>query len=183
LAYKKCILLDVENPDFHTDLANILLEINRPAEAKRECESAIAMDSTDSEPWLTLGFSLDRMNDKKGAEQAFLKSIGLDTTNAESYFNLAVHYSSELRNVEAERCYLKAIQIAPSFSAAFYNLACLKATTGEIKSGFEYLEKSFSSKFTDIEFAQEDPDLAPLRAQSDQWKALMKKHFPDKFKD
>jgi protein O-mannosyl-transferase len=183
LAYKKCILLDVENPDFHTDLANILLVINRPTEAKRECESAIAMDSTDSEPWLTLGISLDRMNDKKGAEQAFLKSIRLDTTNAESYFNLAVHYSLELRNLEAERCYLKAIQIAPSFSAAFYNLACLKATTGEIKSGFEYLEKSFLSKFTDIEFAEEDPDLAPLRAQSDRWKAMMKKHFPDQFKD
>jgi tetratricopeptide (TPR) repeat protein len=181
--YKKCIRLDVENPEFHTALGTIFLDDNQLLKAKEELQSAILMDSTDSEPFLQLGITLDRMEEKKGAEQALIRSIQLDSTDARSFFYLALVYSQQERNLEAELLYQQAVQVNPSFFNAFYNIACLKAKSGQAQLAFDYLEKAFYAGFDDFEFAQNDPDLTLARSQTDYWKALMKKYFPDKIKN
>ncbi|MBK7881416.1 MAG: caspase family protein [Saprospiraceae bacterium] len=181
--YKKCILLDVENPEFHNALGNIFLDANRLVEARQEFERAALMDSIDSEPVRQLGITLELMQDHDGAEKTFLRSIQIDSTDALSYFQLALLYTAKLRHLEAEKLYLKATQIDPSFSAAFYNIACLKATVGQTNLAFEYLEKAFAAGFIDFEFAQNDTDLMSLRSQTKRWNTLMKNYFPDQFKD
>ncbi len=66
----------------------------------------------------------------------------------------------------------------------YYHLACEQSLKGQLDKAFEALEISLLSKGrVDYNWMQNDTDLAPLRAQSERWKALMKKHFPDKFKD
>ncbi len=181
--YKKCIRLDVENPEFHTALGTIFLDDNQLLKAKEELESAILMDSTDSEPFLQLGITLDRMENKKGAEQALIRSIQLDSTDARSFFYLALVYSQQERNLEAELLYQQAVQVNPSFFNAFYNIACLKAKSGQVQLAFDYLEKAFYAGFDDFEFAQNDPDLTLARSQTDHWKTLMKKYFTNKIKN
>ena len=53
---------------------------------------------------------------------------------------------------------------------------------GKLDKAFEALEQVAKMGY-DYNWMQKDPDLAPLRAQTDRWTALMKKHFPNKFKD
>jgi hypothetical protein len=46
----------------------------------------------------------------------------------------------------------------------FYNLACYECALGEIQPAREHLERSFALDEKYREFAEADPDLAPLRA-------------------
>jgi len=67
-------------------------------------------------------------------------------------------------------------------SDSYYTLTCIMSILGKHEKAFEALEQAVKMGY-DYNWMQKDEDLAPLRAQTERWKALMKKHFPDKFKD
>jgi hypothetical protein len=52
-----------------------------------------------------------------------------------------------------------------------------------LDQAFESLELSLTNGWKDYDFMQQDTDLAKLREQANRWKTLMKKHFPNQFKD
>ena len=66
---------------------------------------------------------------------------------------------------------------------AFYNLVGIYIVDNQVEKAFEYLEKAIERGFNKYEEMQEDPSFEPFRQQSEKWKILMKKHFPDKVKD
>lgn len=70
---------------------------------------------------------------------------------------------------QAEQALLKAHEIRPG--SALYNLACLAALRGQSDAAFELLKAAFSSGQQKTEFAENDIDLAPLRADP-RWHAL-----------
>jgi hypothetical protein len=60
-------------------------------------------------------------------------------------------------------------------------MAYLLAAEGKIEEAIGYVEQAIGKGAT-MEQLEKDEDLALLRALPE-WKALMKKHFPDQVKD
>jgi len=82
----------------------------------------------------------------------------------------------------AEEWLLRAVSIDPANGDFYYNLSCTKARQGAFPDAMKWLEHAFKNGYKDIEHLKGDEDLATLRALPE-WKALMKKYFPDQIKD
>ncbi|MEO6190716.1 MAG: hypothetical protein ABIO44_10515 [Saprospiraceae bacterium] len=65
----------------------------------------------------------------------------------------------------------------------YYNLACEHSLKGELDKGFEFLQLSLSNGWKDYDWMQQDTDLISLRAHEKRWQEIMKKYFPDQFKE
>ena len=96
-------------------------------------------------------------------------------------------FSSTGRFEAAEQEFRKVSILASGYSNPddlfYYNMVIVYIAQNQIDKAFQSLEKSLIAGNEDFEYMQEDNDLAPLRVKSEQWKALMKKYFPHKFKD
>jgi tetratricopeptide (TPR) repeat protein len=88
-----------------------------------------------------------------------------------------------LKDLEnAEKTLNMALKVNPNAWTTAYYFSLLHTQKEEFPTALEYLEKALKNGMTDVETINSDPDLAPLRA-APEFKTLMKKHFPEKFKD
>ena len=63
-------------------------------------------------------------------------------------------------------------------------LARIRAATGDIDGAFDYLEKSLQRGFNAYGYLiWEGNEIAPLWEHKERWDNLMKKYFPDEYKD
>jgi hypothetical protein len=63
----------------------------------------------------------------------------------------------------------------------YYNMACIESLDKKTKEALENLELSFQKGYADYEHIQKDTDLDNIR-NTDEFKQLLKKYFPDKTK-
>ncbi len=86
--------------------------------------------------------------------------------------------------ISAEKYAKKSIEINPSYGTGHYVLACAESRLKKTDEAFFYLEKAiefgYKKHFNHI---QTDPDLEFIRSQTKKWNTLMKKHFPEQYKD
>ncbi|MEQ1745225.1 MAG: hypothetical protein ABMA02_07365 [Saprospiraceae bacterium] len=75
------------------------------------------------------------------------------------------------------------MQLDSTNNGAHYNLACLYSYQNRVDEAYKVLETALKNNRRDFEEIQQDPDPSLLRKRTEQWKALLKKHFPDKVKD
>ncbi|MEM7204010.1 MAG: hypothetical protein AAF628_27360 [Planctomycetota bacterium] len=61
----------------------------------------------------------------------------------------------------------KAATFAPSRGNALYNVACMQTRLGELDAAMASLHESRQAGFLDIDLAETDPDLEPLRGRED----------------
>jgi len=121
------------------------------------------------------------------AEQFLRKLVDYDSTNYSYHLMLGKIFTSSGRFEAAEQEFRKVSVLASAYSNPddlfYYNMVMVYIAKNQMDKAFESLEKSLIAGNEDFEYMQEDNDLAPMRVMSEQWKALMKKYFPHKFKD
>jgi len=90
-------------------------------------------------------------------------------------------YFNTNRPDEARQQFLKTIELDPNARLARLGMAAVLAAEGKTSEAIGYVEQAIGKGIT-FEQLQSDEDLAPLRDMPE-WKVLMKKSFPDQFKD
>ncbi|MBK6995454.1 MAG: caspase family protein [Lewinellaceae bacterium] len=180
--FKQAIQLDSTVANFHNSLAALYLETKRYLDAEQPVRTAIKLDSTFVNAYINLAHVFNASNRYLEAERTIKLALQLDSSQAISYYHLAVSYVKTNRAVDAENVVLKLVQRIPS-AESYYYLARIQSIMNQIDKSFESLEKSLKIEASYYEYIVEDPELVPLRARTEQWKALMKKYFPDKVKD
>lgn len=91
-----------------------------------------------------------------------------------------VYYKTN-RMAESRKCIQKALSLNPKYAAAYIALACLDFSEGKLSESLENIEKAIANGLGYMQLIK-DEELTLLR-EKPEWKTLMKKHFPDKFKD
>ncbi len=181
--YIKVIRLDTTFAKAYGNLGNLLNAQGRYQEAEKQFRKAIQLDSTSANFQSALGNVFRGTGQFLKAEQQFKKAIELDSAIANTYNNLGSVYNSTGRYVEAEKVFKKAIQLDSNFVFAYYNLGCTYSLLKQLDPAFKTLEISLVKGYNDYDGMQQDAELVTLRERKEHWNALMKKYFPDKFKD
>ena len=189
--YDHAVQLDSSRATTWINLGFCLSETNHLAEGRNAYWKAIALDSTGAVVWNNLGKNYLSTLEFAQAEQALKKSIALDSAFAIPRKHLGMVCYETNRLEEARQNFRKALNLEPTYTGALLGMAYVLATESKraglstkanvTMEALEYVEKAIQSGAT---FKQLDTDqnIAPLRA-SPEWKALMKKHFPEQVKD
>lgn len=181
--YHKVIRLDTTFAKAYGNLGNLLSAQGRYPEAEVQFRKAIQLDSTSPNYQSALGNVFRGTEQYLKAEQQFKKVIDMDSTIANTYNNLGSVYNSTGRYNEAEKVLKKAIQLDTNFVFAYYNLGCTYSLLKDADQAFKTLEISLLKGYNDYDGMQQDAELATLHKKKKQWKALMKKYFPQQYKD
>lgn len=181
--FKKAIQLDSTYTSAYNNLAIIFLSTKKFDDAEYHFKKVIALDSSAPLAYYNLGVMYMTIEKFEEAEKLFKKAVTLDSLFLNAYINLGDLYTKTKRLAEAEQTYLKAIKINAKDIDLNYALACLFVQKSKIDLAFYYFEQCIQNGYQDYDWILKDSDLALLREQTDRWNALMKKYFPDKFKD
>jgi tetratricopeptide (TPR) repeat protein len=85
----------------HRDLAGVLLDQGRAAEAVQSLETAVALSPRDAGAWMALGGARRRTGDLEGAEQAYRRATEINPRRFDAWFDLATAQHDRGRPVEA----------------------------------------------------------------------------------
>jgi len=159
-------------------------------------------DSTDAKAWLNFGSLYVQNQQYDDAEPILKKALALDSTLAPAHYQLGRAYFKTNRLADARREFLKAIELSPKARMARLGMAWLllsdlsaegspkeegKTTDPSAKAkatadALDWVAQAIEKGGAPFDVLQSDEDLAPLRALPE-WKALMKKYFPEQVKD
>ncbi|MBL7810051.1 MAG: tetratricopeptide repeat protein [Saprospiraceae bacterium] len=178
---KKAIALDSTEASAFRGLGYLYILTRRYAEAEPFLKKAIALDSTHPFNWNNLGLAYTETRRYAEAEPLLKKAIALDSTLANPRKHLGMVYFKTNRPDEARQNFLKAIALNPNYAAAMLGMAYLLFSEGKTAEAIGQVEQAIGKGST-FEQLESDENLAPLRALLE-WKAMMKKHFPEKVKD
>jgi len=181
--FLKAVQQDSSIAVFYDNLGTVYRFTRRLQLAELALKKALTIDSTLDGAQQDLGYVYLLSKRFAEAESCFKKAIELDSTFYQAHLNLGFVLEDLNRPREAEHHYLIATRLDPKNFLAFYNLVGIYIVDNQVEKAFEYLEKAIERGFNKYEEMQEDPSFEPFRQQSEKWKILMKKHFPDKVKD
>jgi Flp pilus assembly protein TadD len=110
--YRRALAADTQCGTAHLNLANLLAQTGRAAEAEQAYFDALHSDPTEPRTWSNLGtlLSEDRRNDRA------------------------------TRDAEAEACYRQALALVPTYATARFHLACLLLRQGRFQEGWQAFE-------------------------------------------
>ncbi len=208
---RKAIELDSSVSTYWNNLGFSLLQMQRYAEAEPALQRAIALDPSSANAYKHLATLRFRAGRREEARRGFEKALELGPDYYGSYLGMAYLLAADGKTAEAFGYVEQSIQknatyerllsdedLAPlreqkerwdalmkkHFSdLIYYNLACEQSLHGQVDQAFESLEQSLANGWKDYNWMQQDTDLAPLRAQTGRWDALLKKYFPDQHRD
>lgn len=124
--FKKCIILEPENPYAHKDLGVLYLKMNCYDWAVDEMLEAIRLEDNVSEFYYSLGVSYLMLSENQKAKEALLKAIELEPNDPDTLAFLGYAYMLEHNYDKAQSTLQEALNIAPdnflakSHSAKYY---------------------------------------------------------------
>jgi len=180
--YKDLLRRDSSNADVWRLLGELYRTTNRKVEAERVFKNMLHRDSSNMDIWISLGALYDATGRANEAKQLYEALLERDSS-LQAHYALGHRFITKHRYEEAESVYQKILLRDPSNTTADYALACIRGLQNRVDDAFAFLEKALKDGWKDYNWMQKDTDLASLREQTERWKALMKKHFPDKVKD
>ncbi len=142
---------------------------------------AVVLDPKFAKSWTLLGYAYLNKLAFIEAEVALNKAILLDPSTPNQFKHLGMVYFKTKRFDEAQQSFLKALGLNPNYSPAMLGMAYVLTVEGKTTDALDYVEQAIGKGST-FEQLEKDEDLALLRATAE-WNSLMKKHFPDQFKD
>ena len=113
-------------------------------EAITNYRKSIAIDSTHSETYYSLGVTYTNKRDIDAAILCYKRAIALNPNYAEAYCNLGVAYGEKGDNSSEISYCKKAIAIDPNHANAYYNLGEVSGITGDHKSEVYYYKKAIT---------------------------------------
>lgn len=111
--FKKCIILEPNNPYAHKDLGVLYLKMNCYDWAVDEMQEAINLEGDVAEFHYSLGVAQMMLSNPESAKTAFLKAIELDPEDSNSMAYLGYAYILERDYDKAKEVLTKALQIEP----------------------------------------------------------------------
>ena len=179
---KTAIQLDPNLAAAYLNLGWLQKETKRFIEAEQNLKKAIEIDpnSDNYQELASLYIVNQQFND---AEMLLKKAIQLDSLHQRSIRDFGYLYYATGRLKESEEFFQLAYKIDPTDNHALNCLACLYSKFNQVDKAFTYLNLALEQRWNNIEQLESDDDLLLLRNQKEKWKALMKKHFPNQFKD
>ncbi len=124
-------------PDVLHLLALIALQTERPADAIKYLEKAVAAVPDKADFFNLLGGALKRENRPADAADAFEKAVAIDPGLTEAHYNLGNALKELERFDEAIPSYRRAVALKPDFADAYYNLALALKAAGRFADAAE----------------------------------------------
>lgn len=117
-------------PEFaaaHSNLASVLQQQGKLAEALLHYREAIRISPTFADAYSNMGNTLKEMGDVQGALQCYSRAIQINPAFADAHSNLASIHKDSGNIPEAIASYRTALKLKPEFPDAYCNLAhCLQ---------------------------------------------------------
>ena len=111
----------------------------------------------------------------------FQIAIKLNPKDEDTYLGLGNAYAYLKQNDSAKYYYKKLIEMNPKNDQPYYGLACIYSLSKEDKEALQYFDLSLKYGFTDFDHISVDTDLDNIRTTAE-FKAILQKYFPEKFK-
>ena len=152
--FKKCIILEPNNPYAHKDLGVLYLKMNCYNWALEEMKEAVALEDDVSEFHYSLGVSYMMLSDMHHAKEEFLYAIKLDNQNADAIAYLGYIYLLEKDYDNSVKTLKQALSIDPdnflakSHSAKLYMILEKYEVAGEFLA--DLIEKTQDDETTNM---------------------------------
>lgn len=179
--YKRIIALDSTFVPAWNDLGLLYYGSDRKAEAEQSYKKAIALKPTYEHAWNNLRKLFFHNHQYREAEEFFNLAICLDTSLANPRKQLGMVYLKTNRFEESRVHFRKALEIDPDYSEGYLGMAYLSMYEGKTTEALGYLDLAMN-KGIFLDELENDEELASMRLLPE-WKALLKKYFPEQFKD
>ena len=115
------------------------------------------------------------------ASAYFKKAIDIDPLNIHTYKSIADICYAQKDYINYANYNLATIKLAPDNQYSYYNIACGYSLSKDLKNSIKYLELALKKGYNDFSNVNTDTDLTNIR-QLPEFKALLKKYFPDQVK-
>jgi tetratricopeptide (TPR) repeat protein len=102
-AYRRALEMEPGHADAHVNLARLLQEMGRAADAAVHCRLALASDPLHATAAYNLGIALEDLGHVEPAIAAYEQAIGADPELADAYFNLGCLYEKQGKRAAALR--------------------------------------------------------------------------------
>jgi len=142
----KAIKQNTKVASAHSNLANALMEVKRPAEALASYDKAIALNSDYAEAYNNRGNALFVLKRPEDALASYDNAIALNPGYAEAYNNRGIALGSAKRAEEALASYDKAIALNPDYAEAHYNRGIAFGDLQRPKDALSSYEKAIALK-------------------------------------
>ena len=109
----------------------------------------------------------------------FYLALKIDSTSAYIWNNFGNYYLKQNQYTLADEKYLVAMKLDSAYVEPYYNLACSMSLQHQKDKAYEYLESALRIGY-DYAWINNDADLIEVRNETERWKTLMLKYFPDK---
>ncbi len=132
-AYQEVVAAQPTNVAAMANLASVLRNVDRPAEAIDFYRQAVALDADSPEIWFNYANLLHQANRLDEAERCYLRALELDGAMAAAHFNLGNLLRDRDRNEGAETHYRIALEQQPDWANVHTNLGNLLRGQGRAK--------------------------------------------------
>ena len=177
--FRRAIASEPLSADFHVNLAQLLLERDRPGEARDELVLAAQlygpndsrrddiqrrMERTEARLHFERGNERRRQGDHRAARTEYEQAVTLDPTLAQAHNNLGGLAMSD-SPVDAARHFANAVEQAPGYVEARFNLAQSLLRIGRLEMAVDHLQRVLDAR----------PDFVPAQQSLRQIEAYRQK--------
>lgn len=181
--YKMALNIEPNVPLIYYNIGVVYRKNKEYLNALEYFNKAAQMDSMDYRYVSGIGEVYMEMNKAEAALPHFLKSIKLNSKSGKSHWDIGRAYFALNNLEEAKRSFEAAILLDPGYVNSYYDLAKLYSHLQQFEQAFDNLDQAISKGLNNYEFLMGDSELSILKNQTEQWNALMKKYFPEQFKN
>lgn len=181
--YKMALNIEPNVPLIYYNIGVVYRENKEYVNALEYFTKATQMDSMDYRYISGIGEVYMEMNKAEAALPYFIKSIKLNSKSGISHWDIGRAFFALNNLEEAKRSFETAILLDPAYVYSYYDLAKLYSHSQQFEEAFDNLDQAISKGLNNYEFLMGDSELSILKNQTVQWNALMKKYFPEQFKN
>lgn len=126
-----------EDSDFTKQEVNLLIKMEKTAEAKEELKRAIAAEPDNADLYFNLGYLSEELDDKAAAIEAYKQALEVDPTHKNASYNLAVIHYNQAADVVRE-----ANQLGTSRADQAKYKELMTKAGNEFKAAIPFLEQA-----------------------------------------
>lgn len=131
--------IEDSHPD-HVDvaraLADVLVNLKRPAEAVVCAQRALAKDAGDADVHCILGLAYNQQWELEKAEHHGRRAVELEPDNGPHHSNLAIILRTRGKHQESLECFERALTLAPDSEATLFSMALELMTVGRFEQAW-----------------------------------------------
>ncbi|MGB4818080.1 MAG: tetratricopeptide repeat protein [Saprospiraceae bacterium] len=180
-AYLKSISLDSTNTITWSNLGLLYFDLAWYEKAEHACRKSISFDSSNYTCWSNLGLLYSKMKRFQEAEGALKQSIALNSKFPNPNKHLGIVYFKMGQMETAKKFLQKAIELDQDYLSAYLGMSYVLISEHNYTEAIRYIELAIQKKATQ-EQLEKDDELSVLRNVAE-WNSLMKKYFPETFKN